>query len=106
MTGFPAFSRAAWGRLLVAAETRTSQPVEVILGPRRTAELSRVRFAVCWVAVHELGASAHAVAKLLGSRHHTTILSALRRAEALRDTDPAFRALTDRLVAAGEAPDA
>ncbi len=68
-----------------------------IIGPVRTAPLTRARFAVAWLAREVTPASWHIIAHALGGRHHSTISSARRRGDALRQTDPAFRRLTDRL---------
>ena len=72
---------------------------DLILGRVRTAEVSRVRFAVAWAARTALPHySLPMIARSLGGRDHTTILHAVRRAESLRASDSYFRSLTDRLT--------
>lgn len=73
---------------------------ELIKSDSRSAPIARARFAVYWSAHHGSGLPAARVARLLGDRDHTTILHGLRRADQLRASDPAFRALSDRLRAA------
>lgn len=58
----------------------------------------RARFAVYWVAT-TFGSSAARTGRGVGGRDHKTVASGVKRAEALRIADPAFRLLTDRLFA-------
>jgi chromosomal replication initiation ATPase DnaA len=70
-----------------------------ILSPARHQELFRTRAAIAWAARETTGHSQLRIARALG-RHHTSIMNQLRRAEALRESDPEFRWLADRLVEA------
>lgn len=80
---------------LVAFETGLSP--NAIMGPRRTAVLFRARAAVCWLARALTSQSYPGIGLVLGGRHHTSVMAALSRAEELRERDPAFRMLTDKL---------
>ena len=73
-------------------------PVVAITGISREARLVRARAAIAWLASVGLGRSLPRIGALLGNRHHTTILSLLRKAEGLRGRDPAFALLTTRLL--------
>ena len=76
----------------------TGLAVDDILGDSRLAKLVRARAAIAWVANLALGRGANQIGRLLGNRHHATIINALRKAESLRGRDPAFVLLTDRLL--------
>ncbi|MGE4321736.1 MAG: helix-turn-helix domain-containing protein [Sphingobium sp.] len=80
----------------VARETGVSQAA--ICGPRRELEHVRARAAVAWLARRLTSRSYPAIGMVLGGRDHSTIIAAERKAVALRVTDPAFRALTVRLL--------
>lgn len=67
-------------------------------GQRRFASLFRPRCAVCWLARRLTSTSLPQIGALLGGRDHSSILNACRRAAELREQDPAFRRLTDRLL--------
>jgi len=69
-----------------------------LLGSDRSPGLFRARAAVCWLARRLTAASLPQIGAILGGRHHTSVLHACRRAADLRDSDPAFRRLTDCLV--------
>jgi hypothetical protein len=96
--GVPASSRSdvtvadvvAW----VAYQTGIS--AAEITGQRRLFALARARFAVYWLGVHALQLSLPQIGKKLSKRDHTTVLHGCRRAAVLRETDPAFRMMTDK----------
>lgn len=69
-----------------------------LLGADRSASLFRARAAVCWLARELTPASLPQIGAILGGRDHSSILHACRRAADMRDRDPAFRRLTNRLV--------
>ncbi|WP_160296750.1 helix-turn-helix domain-containing protein [Sphingomonas sp. ERG5] len=69
-----------------------------ILGPSREARYFRARAAIAWVVRHALGFSMPRIAAVLGRPNHTTTLNQLRRAAVMRDRDPAFLMLTDKLI--------
>lgn len=73
-------------------------PVSDIVGISREKHLVRARAAIAWLANIGLGRSLPRIGALLGNRHHTTILSLVRKAEGLRGRDPAFALLTNRLL--------
>lgn len=93
-----------------------------LTGADRRASLVRLRFAFTWVArqagnprLAAVGREPDArrlvpvadvpplsfttIGRVLGGRRRQTVTSAHRRAVALRDTDPAFRDLTERYLA-------
>ncbi len=70
-----------------------------LAGPCRAKKLARGRFAVVWAARRLSRYSLPQIAAALGGRDHSTIISALRRADQLRGEDPEFRRLTDAVVA-------
>lgn len=69
-----------------------------LLSADRSASLFRARAAVCWLARELTPASLPQIGAILGGRDHSSILHACRRAADMRDRDPAFRRLTDRLT--------
>lgn len=73
-------------------------PVE-LLSARRQAPLVKARHVACWLAKYSTASSYPKIAHCLGGRDHTTILHAIKRIEARRAADPAFRAETDALLA-------
>lgn len=78
----------------VALQTGIS--VNEITGQRRLFAVARARFAVYWLSVHALQLSLPQIGRRLSNRDHTTVLSGCRRAAELRETDPAFRMMTDK----------
>lgn len=62
----------------------------------RSGEL-RARCAVSWIA-RELGRSTTETGRAMGDRDHSTIVYQLRKADAMRRTDPAFIAVTDKVL--------
>lgn len=91
--------RCAVGDIIaaVAVEMRL-RPID-ITGERRSRPIVYGRYAVTWIARKTTRKSYPQIARAMGGRDHSTILNQLRRAEALREVDPAFRRLTDRLAA-------
>lgn len=69
-----------------------------ITGSRRAPALMRARRAVIWGARTVTGATLGEIGNSLGGRDHSTIKHAFHTAEALRERDPAFRFLTNRLL--------
>jgi chromosomal replication initiation ATPase DnaA len=59
----------------------------------------RARCAVAMLARTLSGKSSVQIGRALGDRDHSSILRALRRAEAFRETDPAFRRLLASVTA-------
>lgn len=64
----------------------------------RSPGLFRARAAVCWLARKLTFLSYPQIGAILGGRDHTSALHAYRRALEMRDSDPAFARLTDRLL--------
>ena len=71
-----------------------------IIGRSRKRNLVRARWAICWAGWKTTGFSVNEVGKKLNYCDHATAQHAIRRAQELRATDPAFKAFTNRLVAA------
>lgn len=69
-----------------------------LIGGDRRKGLFRARAAICWVARRVTRASLPQIGAILGGRDHSSVVNACRRAADMRDSDPAFRCLTDRLV--------
>lgn len=80
----------------VAAETGLSE--SDILGRRAHHTLSSARALACWGARHALRRSYPRIARGM-ARDHSTVFHAIRKAEHLREIDPAFRALSEQLLA-------
>jgi chromosomal replication initiation ATPase DnaA len=72
--------------------------VREIVSARRHAQLFRARCAVSWVAQQTTGYSLARIGRALGHIDHTSVLHQIRRAEEMREKDPAFRSLTARLL--------
>lgn len=100
----PAITFAGSGRIVVAdivkavAYEMGLRPADIIAMGRCQREM-RARAAVCWLARRVTDRSLVNIGVTLSGRHHTTILHAVTWAEDRRDRDPAFRMLTDRLLA-------
>lgn len=77
----------------------TGVTVQELIGESRYRRVARVRFAVYWLAHSVCGRNLASIGRALGGRNGKTITSGLGRAAELRDSDPAFRMLTDRLAA-------
>lgn len=87
------------GRIVRFAGVAFSVAEGSILGPSRSARLCRARFAIAWVAHQAFGLSSVVIGRALGDRDHSTVLSAIRRAEEWRAGDEDYRQITDRLLA-------
>lgn len=79
----------------VSFETGVS--IARIVGPGRAAPQVRARWAVAWVCHRVLDRSPFVIGRAM-SRHHTTILHAVREAERMIGTDPAFEAMIAKLA--------
>ena len=84
--------------LLAEASEATGLPISRIQGGERSRKIATVRFAIFWVMREYSGLSLPQIGRALGNRDHTTVMHACRRALVLRETDPEFRALCDRLA--------
>lgn len=69
-----------------------------ITGRSRPTYVVKARFAVAWAAARGSPRSSVEIGKGLGDRDHTTILSAVARAEEFRVDDLDFRLKTDALL--------
>ena len=72
---------------------------ERIIGDEKNSSLARARWAIIW-AVRETSGLTSAVIASKIKRDQSTVRHARREATKLRESDPAFKAFTDRLVAA------
>lgn len=82
-----------------AAITFGVRPAD-LRGTSRIGLFVAARRAAAWAARHALAdTSLRDLARALGREDHVTILAAIRRADAVRATDPVFRERTDRLLA-------
>lgn len=86
------------GLVALAASLRDF-PHQRISSAQRDPEGAWLRFAVMWAAHRGLGATLGRIGRALGDRDHSTINYGLKRAVALRLTDPDFRQLTNTLLA-------
>lgn len=80
-----------------AAAAYCVRPVDVRSARRNTSAV-RARWAVAWAAFKGTEYSYPRIGRELGGRDHTTIMHGVRQAEALRLSDPVFRALCDALL--------
>lgn len=69
-----------------------------ICGGDRAARLFRARAAISWLARRLTPASLPQIGGHLGGRDHSTVLAACRRAADMRERDPAFARLTNRIL--------
>lgn len=86
-------------RVLAKASVETGMSIVRLKGMDRSQTVARVRSAICWVMRERLGLSSTIIGGHL-HRDHTTVLSALKRAEQYRKTGGDFIALCDRLETA------
>ena len=71
--------------IIERASEQTGISVDILMGWSRPQRVCYVRFAIM-EALRSRGLSLGQVARLM-NRHHTTVLSGLRQAEALRDNE-------------------
>lgn len=81
-----------------------SVPSRHIVGEATAKEYMRPRLAVYWAAREVLGYTYPQIGRIL-NRDHTTVMSGYRTALRLRETDAAFKAMSDA-VGAARMPDA
>ena len=84
--------------LLQEASEATGISGARLRGGERSKRIAVTRFAIMWTLREYSGMSLPEIGKAVGNRDHTTVMHACRRAKALRATDPAFKALCDRLA--------
>lgn len=85
-------------RAIKVAAQHAGHPTEMLVGPRRWRELVLARFAYI-AAMVDRGASYSALGRRL-SRDHSSIMHGHRRAAELRERDPEFVELVERIAAA------
>ena len=73
-----------------------------LMSQRRTAEVVRPRMIACWLMRKASRMSMPSIGRKLGGRDHTTVLSACRKIESLRQAHEDFRAITDDLLRLAE----
>ena len=83
--------------IVATVATATEIPRAALFSQRRTYRIAHARFAICWLARDLTAMSSGEIGRALGDRDHTTILWAIRRADALRASDAEFRRETDAL---------
>lgn len=83
-------------RLASKASELTRVSLQDITGSRKFKLIARARFAVYWAARAQ-GYSYPRIARVLGRRDHSTVKRGYQRAEAMRESDPAFKALCKAL---------
>ncbi len=66
-----------------------------ILGLDRRHSVARARAAICWVARQTTTLSLATIAERLGGMHHTSVMSAVERAEELRSSEQPFLRVTN-----------
>jgi hypothetical protein len=71
-------------------------PIDLV-SHRRSQKVCLPRQVVMWLARHLTTLSMPAIGRLLGDRDHTTILSGIRKIDALRETDIQLQATLDDL---------
>lgn len=69
-----------------------------LMSQRRDPPACRSRQLAMWMARHKTPRSIPEIGRIVGNRHHKTVLHAIKRIEQLRASDPEFRALTDRCM--------
>lgn len=95
---FKASVPGLWGQAMsyVAAVYELSE--DDLLGRNRKGLVSEARQLLMWLGVQG-GLSTTRVGALLGRRHHTTVIDGVHRTGLRRARDPAFRALSDEIMA-------
>lgn len=88
------------GRILATVAADSGVPVEVILSPLRSREAVRARQTGLYLAYVMSGKSLPEIGRRFGGRDHTTVLHAVRKIGALRDSDPALGANLSRIARA------
>lgn len=83
-------------RITAKASEITKVSLQDITGSRKFNLIVRARFAVYWAA-RTKGYSYPRIARVLGGRDHSTVKRGYQRAEALRESDPTFKALCKAL---------
>lgn len=69
-----------------------------LISARRAQHIARPRMVGYWLAKESTTASLPQIGHAFGQRDHTTIMHGCRRVEELRQADPAFKLMTDRLL--------
>jgi chromosomal replication initiator protein len=85
-------------RLLRDASDATGVSVEAMVGSCRAQCVHRVRALVAFMARDVCDLTLVELGRVFGGRHHTTMMTACRRAERLVQTDPSAKALLARIV--------
>lgn len=82
----PTIGEIAW-----IVEKRTGVSLERIRSPSRVGKVIEARFLVIWTMRKVSGHSLAFIGERLGDRHHTSIMNAIERVQALRMADDAWR---------------
>lgn len=86
-------------RLKMAVAEHWEISVLELVGRSRIRVITKPRFALCWLLQKVGGFSRPRIMTMVGYEDHTSVMHALRRAEALRTTDEGFCWSTDQLLA-------
>jgi len=85
------------GAIVAAVALETGLTVEKIVARGRVQKFVRARAAAAWLARRTSDLSLPMIGVAIGGRDHSTVLYLIAKAEARRDSDPAFRLMTDKL---------
>lgn len=80
--------------IIKAVENAFDIPWKVVIGKRRTRELSRIRDIAASLIQEHTFRGHHGIARALGGRDRTTVTAALKR-HAARLSDPKYEAMVD-----------
>ena len=84
-------------RILMAVSRETRYSVPRLIGQDRCVDVVRARDMAVWLFSELSGDSLAGIGRSIGYRGHSTIRTAIRRAEKRRETDIEFRETTERL---------
>ncbi len=97
--GLPRIPRQEAFRLIAAVGSEWEVSQHALVSPSRTHRTSRPRFACYWLLAERLRFSLPRIGRLMGNRDHTTVLSGIRRAKDLLESDCGWRAKYEAVVA-------
>lgn len=97
--GLPPLRLASCFDVLVRlAATSVGVTPDEIIGKGRLKPIATARMIVCWIVRRDTKWSYPHIGRLMGKRHHTTIVSACRRVETLQASgDPYTKLLIERI---------
>ncbi len=98
-TAQEAFRPANATVILRVVSVSTRIPLLDLVSARRSAKIVRSRMIACWIMRNFTSMSLPQIGAKLGGRDHSTISHSIERVEAMRSSDPSYRALVDNIVA-------